>query len=525
MQAPTKLLAQRFRFRQSLDLGAKSLAWIAVDEQSGREVVAAALPGARLAALLGIVGLRHPHIATIVELVHDPDPAMIPGGARVQAAGIAVAELVRGPSLHQALKQNVTEPSVAISWWLGLCEAVRSIHSAGGAHGAISPRSIVVNPSDGRAGPVLTQLVAPSSGAYCAPERLQGRGPSTADDVWALPALTGSPPFKGDTKDQLVLSMASGRMQPLSEFGVREPDLQALLEAGLTADLARRRSDISALADALEQWQAQSERTVAIPAPLPYVPDVRDWDEDAATVIADSGLNHPRPEHAPAPAVSVPPVPVVDDVVPGELVDEDDATTIMHQPRAEEIEAAIAQARARAAGVPYEVLEARAPIASEPPTEIMNRDELMIPRAPALGFDPPAAQPPIAPQPGVREQFPSYDTPPAPPPQAPSGYAPKPAAPKLAESGFPPPISAFPPPISRPPPAGPDLAQVALSNTDVEIRKAGRGPLIVIFTILILIALGIGVAMFFNYRSASVGRGANDLAEPPGSAASPSARA
>jgi hypothetical protein len=520
MQAPTKLLADRYRFKQSLDLGAKTITWIAVDEQTRREVVASALPSARVAALLGVVGLRHPHLASICDVMSDPDPAVIPGGVRVRGAGIVVAELVRGQTLHLAVKQAPASREVTVHWWLGLCDAVRAMHQAGGAHGAISPRSIVVQPSDKRQPPVLTQLLAPSSGAYCAPERLQGRGPSAADDVWALhaalfSALTGSPPFKGDSKDQLVLSMASGNILQLADFGLNAPDLQALLDRGLTADLARRCSDVSELISRLEEVVALSERTVAVPGPALHVPDAREWEEDAATQVQDDAQQAASliaaTRQKMAPIQSLPPVPVEDEV-PQDVGDEEDATTVMHQPPLEEIEAALRSAAARQprplAAEPEEdpypspvqlpplpafdddttINDMPQPIASEPPTAIMSRDELPFPPPPR-----PASF-------GDAAQQPGYHQPAAAPPRR-----------QFVDSGYPPAISSFPPPIAPPMHApAPDFAQAGLAQGDVAVRKASRGPLLVLFAILFLVAVGIGVAMFLNYRGAAVGRGAND---------------
>lgn len=491
MQAPTKRLADRYRFKQSLDLGAKSVAWVAVDEQSQREVVASALPTARVAALMGVVGLRHPHLASILDVVSDPEPDVIPGGTRVRAAAVVVADLVRGKSLHQVLKSGAPIPTKAVTWWIGLCDAVRSIHQVGGAHGAISPRSILVEPAGGREPAVLTQLLAPTSGAYCAPERLQGRGPSTADDVWALhaslfAALTGSPPFKGDSKDQLVLSMASGRMQQLSDFGLYEPELQQLFERGLLADLKRRRSDVTELLSELERWYSRS-----IPEPVSgHVPDAEEWNEDSATVVQKDALRmaalemgEKRP--AVAPVHSLPPVPVEDEADGGE----DEATSILRQPTAQEIQALMAASGAKTPPTfdDQTLVDDRPQLASEPPTAIMNRDDLMIPGAPRVA--------------GVEA------------PTPPVGHAPAAPAPAPAEPVPDRPLSAFPPPISSPPSAGTDLAQLALATDDVAVRKAGRGPLIVILSILVLVAAGIGVAMFLNYRSASTGRAA--AAEPP----------
>jgi serine/threonine protein kinase len=442
------------------------------------------------------VGVAHEHLAAVLEILENPDPAAIPGGKKL--AAVVVAEHVAGESLHQRLKSGPVEASEAVETFQRLARAVFAIHGAGGAHGAISPRSIVVAPS-GRLAPVLTQLVAPTSGAYCAPERLQGRGPSAPDDVWALHAalftsLACSPPFKGETKDQLLLSIAGGRQQKLESLGVREPELSEILEAGLTPDLARRRSGIEELMARLDAWLSahtqgeweDDEATLvasqrdyaealrssegAKPAPVPSMPPVS----------LEEGSEPPEPEPPePEPPEPEPPPPAPEPEPPPPMErnpfdDEDDATTVMGMPPIEDIRAALAR--------------------EDPPEP-----------EPAA-FPPPVAAPAIPPPPPPMS--PENEPPPIP---SAANLAPPPAA--SASAALPAGVAAYPPLVSYPPPAmsQPTPPVLAADDDDIKIRNPIRGPLIVIGAIVVLVAIAIGVAMYLNHRAAAAGSLTSDL--------------
>jgi len=482
MQAPTAPLSGRYRFKSRLDAGTKAPTWLAEDESTGKDVVASVLPTARVAALMGVVGLKHAHLAGIIEVVDNPAAEAVPDGAPASGA-VIVAEHVGGKTLHQALKTARLTPAEAITLWIRLCQGVAALHAAGGAHGAISPRSIVIEPAGGRQGPILTQLLAPTSGAYCAPERLQGRGPSGADDTWALhstlfSALTGSPPFRGDTKDQLLKSIASGQLQRLKDLGVNDEGLQELLSLGLVANTARRRGTAEQMIEALERWEPRSE-------------GASEW-EDVATVVATSTEDIARAmrDDRPAPMPSIPPVPVeaepepppappppppppppaaiesepAPEAMPSPYDDEDDQTTVMGSAPIEDIRRALA-APSEPPALDLPVVPPKAPPVHNPP------------QMPGSPFD--ATPPPPAPMPMA----------PAPAPAPSHGFPPP-------GSAFPPPISAFPPSIPGPPPTG-----IALPNDDeLQIRRASRRPILVIIALVILVAIGVGVLLFLNSR-------------------------
>ncbi len=563
MQAPAALLAGKYKFKSSLQAGSKALAWLAEDVGSSEPVIISALAGARVAALKKVVNVQHGNLATLSDIVETPPPDQVPGGKKV--AAVVVARYYRGETLHQRLKRGPLEPALAVDWFVRVGGAIAAIHAAGGAHGAISPRSIIVNPEGSNPGPILTQLVSPSSGAYCAPERLQGLGPSEADDVWALhaaffTALSCTPPYRGEDKNELLLSIAGGRMQRLEALGVSDPALSELVEKGLTADLKRRRAKVADFVAELEAWSP---------------PQHNDWEDDEATLVA-SAKDFTKLAAAvgsgkkPEPVASIPPVALEDDdrvmmseapaadpvaatpaappataggaESPGEeplgYDDDDDATAIMSKPPSD----VAALLRGAAASPSVDPPPITTPVALPAEATIPENAAPTLPlnAEPTLPLNPmpvPDAAT-TAPAPAPTESAPAGAIPPdlAPPPPpfaaasaaepAPGigtgSSAPAPAAFPTSDSAYPPSISAYPPTTSL----GPSVPQLQFDDDDdIKVRSAARGPVIVILVILVVAALGIAIALYMNNSASRAGKLRSEIMPTPSAkpAASPAA--
>lgn len=503
MQAPQTPLAGHYRFSRSLQTGAKSVSWLAIDETTRRTVIASALGAARVAGLEGIVGVRHPHLAAILDVIHDADPNSVPP-SNLKSAAIVVAEYVHGTTLHDRLRSGRPELMEAVELVEKLAQAVESLHAIGGVHGAISPRSVIAAPENGPEGPVLSQLVAPPSGSYCSPERLRGHGPSTVDDMWALHAtlyatLTGTTPFSGTSREQLVKSMLSTGAAPLAEHGIDDTTLQEIIARGLAPQPANRCTDVVELREALHAWQdastAASQRPAAAPAPIQPVDDAEaEWDDDNAQTIVSSAAELLAAARAAAgPSEADRPLPPVDDAdeddeAPTSIVDVSAFGFPQAPPSAPEPAEAprpsapgpLPPPRQSAPGpAPRSAPQAAAPLIPAPgetaygdddddaATRILDTDAVL-----GHGADSaPAHAPPVvdaAPQPMA---FPG--APPGAPPQAP------PQAP---------PIAAPSPPVA-PPPATPQEATLLTSQpTEERPRRAG----VVLWALLTLIvALGV----------------------------------
>ncbi len=277
-------LAGRYRFTGAHSLKGSTPTWLALDEKSGDRVIASALPIARVAALEGVVGLKHDRLAAIIELIHEPKSEQLPKEARTKKYGaVAVAEFVKGKSLAETLKGGALDPRQAVECAGAMAAAISTLQGVGGVHGAISPRNVVFKAVD-RKGSVLVQLVSPASAAYCSPERIKGGGPSGEDDVWALhatlyAAVTGRGPFEGKNRDELLERMKEPPKR-LSEYFLDDDELQGILDRGLDMDPEKRCTEVGELERAVSEWL----RARSAPPSAPHFRRPRDPKSDRPVV-------------------------------------------------------------------------------------------------------------------------------------------------------------------------------------------------------------------------------------------------
>jgi hypothetical protein len=249
----------------------------------------------RLATLEAAKGVKHRHLAGVVDVVRDVDPQSLPEGVVIPTAGgVAVAEHMPGTTLRAQLEAGQINPTKAVAWTVRLAESVQALHQAGGLHGAISLRSVVAEPEARKIAPVLTQLLAQPVGAFCPPERLRGSVETSADDVWALHAvlfamLTREAPFKAAARDALLKAMLAGRPRPLSTFGVDEPVLDEILTRGLVGEKRLRVTDLPELVQALDGWER--DRTVM---PQKRGPAARPASRGLADIVGGAALGAAR---------------------------------------------------------------------------------------------------------------------------------------------------------------------------------------------------------------------------------------
>jgi hypothetical protein len=261
MSDPRQPLAGRFTFSGFLRSTSGPQRWLATESDSGRRVIAVAAEAGRLATLESARGIKHRHLASIVEVVRDVAPQALPEGVTVPTAGgVAVAEYLPGTSLRAQLEAAPLNPAKAVAWTLRLAESVQVLHQAGGVHGAISMRSVIAEPEGRKIAPVLSQLVALPVAAFCPPERLRGSVETAADDVWALHAvlfamLTRELPFKGGARDVLLKAMLAGRIKSLSAFGIKDPVLDEILHRGLIGEKRLRVTDLPEMVRLLDAWE------------------------------------------------------------------------------------------------------------------------------------------------------------------------------------------------------------------------------------------------------------------------------
>lgn len=97
--------------------------------------------------------------------------------------------------------------------------------------------------------------------SYMAPEQVQPEGPglSRATDVWGLgailyEALTGQPPFDGETREAVLRDVACAPVRPPRELRTMPRDLEAIVMCCLHRDPSRRYGTARALADDLARF-------------------------------------------------------------------------------------------------------------------------------------------------------------------------------------------------------------------------------------------------------------------------------
>ena len=262
MPSPEPLIG-RYRFVRRLKGTSKSLIWLAVDEVTGREAVASVLSPTRADGLIPVVGLVHPHLARIHEVLSGVEPRQLPATPFASEIRVAIADHVPGRTLHDRVETAKVAPARAVQWAERLADVLVRLHEAGGIHGALSPRAVVVSRVQHGKAPVLTSLVVQPSGAFCSPERVTGGGPTAEDDVWALVAtlyasLARRPPFHGRNRTELADSILQGRVDALAEHGV-DDELGRIIERGFSRKREERFSGARDLRAALRQWMEEHE--------------------------------------------------------------------------------------------------------------------------------------------------------------------------------------------------------------------------------------------------------------------------
>ncbi len=255
-----RLLAGRYRVLGRLTAGPQRAVWLAEEAASSRPVIVAQVTQAKAQWLGPTVGVTHAHLAQVVRVVSPVVRAELPlAEADAVPEAVAVAELVAGRTLAQAVLNGPLPVFQGVRCTAYVASAVDALHRRGGTHGAISDRSIVIERADEGRSPVLTQLSEPPHAMFASPERLHGGGPSQQDDVWALHALlylvlVGRPPYRGKDAKSVLQAMSDAAPAPLSASGIQDERLQGLLDRGLHASPDERARSVFDFEAELFDW-------------------------------------------------------------------------------------------------------------------------------------------------------------------------------------------------------------------------------------------------------------------------------
>ncbi|MFE2876335.1 bifunctional serine/threonine-protein kinase/ABC transporter substrate-binding protein [Streptomyces roseus] len=316
-----ELIAGRYQLVERIGQGGMGRVWRGLDQHLfGREIAVKEIlfppgmdEGDRAALVRRFIGearaavtLSHPGIITIHDVVEH------------HGAPVLVMELVRGRSLAAAIREDGRLPVRRVAEiGAAMLDALAEAHRARIVHRDIKPDNVlltkdrVVLTDFGIAHLADATTKLSHSGTvigtphYMAPEQLEGKRPTAANDLWALGAtlyhaVEGHPPFDAEGLHALAVAVFTRPHRPAVHAGPLAPVLDALL----TKDPAQRvgaREAAEMLASVLRSAEpgppAPAGRGSGHEPASPPAPDPR-----ATPVPApDAPAPVPEPETAPPP--------------------------------------------------------------------------------------------------------------------------------------------------------------------------------------------------------------------------------
>ncbi|MFH8368572.1 serine/threonine-protein kinase [Streptomyces sp. NPDC018031] len=316
-----RLIAGRYRLVDRIGRGGMGTVWRAEDELLGRQVAVKQLHISphRSEDELATVHERTRREARSAARITHPNVVVVHDVVDHEGQPCIVMEYVPSTTLGDVIKSGgPITPAEAARIGRGMIAALRAAHAAGVLHRDVKPGNVLlgrVDPQDeARAGGrvVLTDFgIAMASGTstltktgevvgsidYIAPERVKGRKPGPASDLWALgatlyQAVEGRPPFRRATAMETAYAIAMDPLEPLRNAG----PLTGLIEALLAKDPDRRPS-----AD-------QVERALRAPASEAETAFL-EVSFGTASLAAPAPAPAPTPAEDPAPAPAPAPVP------------------------------------------------------------------------------------------------------------------------------------------------------------------------------------------------------------------------
>ncbi|PAZ11826.1 serine/threonine protein kinase [Streptomyces sp. SA15] len=307
------LLDGRYRLIERIGAGGMGTVWRARDELMEREVAVKQprLPGDPEDEKHRRAAHRLYREARAAARVDHPAAVCIHDVVVEEEDGLPwiVMELIRGESLHEALRRGPLPPAEVARIGLAVLGALRAAHTVGIVHRDIKPANVLLGPhrrvvlTDFGIAHIQGEESLTATGEFVgslefvAPERMAGTGAGPASDLWSLgvllyAAVEGGSPFRRTTPEATLAAIVTADPPEPTRAGPLGP-----LITGLLAKEPERRPDAEEVARALEgvagerrpEGDVQQERDVQGDLPVDAVPPP---EPDLA----------PAPDPAPAPA-------------------------------------------------------------------------------------------------------------------------------------------------------------------------------------------------------------------------------
>ncbi len=211
-------------------------------------------------------------VSAPAQIGHDGIVEVLDAGFDTQDGSLFVAmEMLRGETMRERFARGLTRDQ-ALDFFEAMLEPLAAAHHKGIVHRDLKPENVFVHRTrDGRemvklldfgiardldaSSPAVTQTgIAMGTPHYMAPEQaMSARDVSYPADIWAAgamiyEALSGAPPFGGDTASEIVVHAVSQPHEPLhSRAPTTPPEIAALVDRCLDKDPTKRPANAAQL--------------------------------------------------------------------------------------------------------------------------------------------------------------------------------------------------------------------------------------------------------------------------------------
>ncbi|GGX34129.1 serine/threonine-protein kinase [Streptomyces chartreusis] len=320
-----RVIGGRYRLVERIGSGGMGTVWRALDELVDREVAVKQprLPGDPEDAAHQRAANRLYREARAAARVDHPAAVSL-HDVVVEEDGLPwiVMELVRGESLHEALKRGPVEAPEAARIGIAVLGALRAAHAVGIVHRDVKPANVLLGPhrrvvlTDFGIAHIQGEESLTVSGEFVgslefiAPERMSGRGAGPASDLWSLgvllyAAVEGWSPFRRTTLESTLAAILAADAPEPKQAG----PLGSLIVRLLVKDPEQRpdADEVGAVLEAVaEGWPVPEPSGGAAASGPQDACGLREFAEDSGTVRLKA---EPTPEPLPVAPPEAEPTP------------------------------------------------------------------------------------------------------------------------------------------------------------------------------------------------------------------------